>query len=101
MAQVQPSREKTQEVLEMEVKENPRSPSFKFNAQAPEFVPRSHAPMPISGYFNPCFHFLRDTASPDWFYVEDQELHPYLISNNPNINPLSNRSKNTIPDDLQ
>ncbi|KAM0990761.1 hypothetical protein ACFX13_009371 [Malus domestica] len=101
MAQAQPPREKTQEVPEMEVKENPRSPSFKFNAQAPEFVPRSHAQMPISGYFYPRFHFLGDTASPDWFYIEDQELHPYLIPNNPNIDPLSNRSKNAILDDLQ
>lgn len=38
--------------------------AFKFNAQAPEFVPRSHttAPTtsqvsPISGYFYPCFHY--------------------------------------------
>ena len=101
MAQAQPPGEKPREVPEMEVKENPRSPSFKFNAQAPEFVPRSHAQMPISGYFYPCFHFLGDTASPDWFYIEDQELPPYLISNNPNIDPLSNRTKNAIPDDLQ
>ncbi|KAM1420860.1 hypothetical protein ACFX2I_003181 [Malus domestica] len=102
MAQAQPRGEKPQEVPEMEVKENPRSPSFTFNAQAPEFVPRSHAQMPISGYFYPCFHFLGDsTASPDWFYIGDQELPPYLISNNPNINPLSNRSKNALPDDLQ
>ncbi|KAM1264698.1 hypothetical protein ACFX15_033998 [Malus domestica] len=101
MAQAQPPGEKIQDVPEMEVKENPRSPSFKFNAQAPEFVPRSHAQMPISGYFYPYFHFLGDTTSPDWFYVEDQELPPYLISNNPNIDPLSNRSKNAIPDDLQ
>ncbi|KAB2602956.1 la-related protein 6C [Pyrus ussuriensis x Pyrus communis] len=102
MAQAQPPGEKPQEVPDMEVKENPRSPSFTFNAQAPEFVPRSHAQMPISGYFYPCFHFLGDsTASPDWFYIGDQELPPYLISNNPNINPLSNRSKNALPDDLQ
>ncbi|KAG2315900.1 hypothetical protein Bca4012_066748 [Brassica carinata] len=41
-----------------------RASSFKFNAQAPEFVPRSHATAltiphvsPISGYFYPCFHY--------------------------------------------
>ncbi|CAB4320705.1 unnamed protein product [Prunus armeniaca] len=100
MAQPQPPGEKTQEAPEMEVKENPISPSFKFNAQAPEFVPRSHTQMPISGYFYPCFHFLGESASPDWFYIGDQELPPYLISNNPNI-PLANRSKNALPDDLQ
>lgn len=100
MAQAQPPGEKTQEAPEMVVKENPINPSFKFNAQAPEFVPRSHTQMPISGYFYPCFHFLGDSASPDWFYIGDQELPPYLIPNNPNI-PLANRSKNALPDDLQ
>lgn len=40
-----------------------KASSFKFNAQAPEFVPRSHATAltpqvsPISGYFYPCFHY--------------------------------------------
>lgn len=91
--------EKTQEAPEMEVKDTRNAASFKFNAQAPEFVPRSHTQMPISGYFYPCFHFLGDTASPDWFYIGDQEIPPYLISN-PNI-PISNRSKNVLPDELQ
>lgn len=98
MAQAQPV-EKTQEAPEMEVKDTRNAASFKFNAQAPEFVPRSHTQMPISGYFYPCFHFLGDTASPDWFYIGDQEIPPYLISN-PNI-PISNRSKNVLPDELQ
>ncbi|EOA32461.1 hypothetical protein CARUB_v10015738mg [Capsella rubella] len=62
--------------------------AFKFNAQAPEFVPRSHttapAPQvsPISGYFYPCFHYNGGciggcggggtnvgTPSSDWIYV--------------------------------
>ncbi|XP_010507427.1 PREDICTED: la-related protein 6C [Camelina sativa] len=63
--------------------------SFKFNAQAPEFVPRSHttapAPQvsPISGYFYPCFHYNGGciggcgggggtgvgAQSSDWIYV--------------------------------
>ncbi|XP_062023265.1 la-related protein 6C isoform X1 [Rosa rugosa] len=98
MAQVKPV-EKPQESSDMEVKDTGNTTSFKFNAQAPEFVPRSHTQMPISGYFYPCFHFLGDTASPDWFYIGDQEIPPYLISN-PNI-PITNRSKNVLPDELQ
>ncbi|PRQ23238.1 putative lupus La protein [Rosa chinensis] len=98
MAQAKPV-EKPQESSDMEVKDTGNTTSFKFNAQAPEFVPRSHTQMPISGYFYPCFHFLGDTASPDWFYIGDQELPPYLISN-PNI-PITNRSKNVLPDELQ
>ncbi|XP_004292453.1 PREDICTED: la-related protein 6C [Fragaria vesca subsp. vesca] len=98
MAQANPA-EKPQESSEMEVKDTGNAASFKFNAQAPEFVPRSHTQVPISGYFYPCFHFLGDTASPDWFYIGDQELPPYLISN-PNI-PTTNRSKNVLPDELQ
>ncbi|OAP02513.1 LARP6c [Arabidopsis thaliana] len=67
--------------------------AFKFNAQAPEFVPRSHttapAPQvsPVSGYFYPCFHYNGGciggcgggvcggggtgvgTQSSDWIYV--------------------------------
>lgn len=63
--------------------------AFKFNAQAPEFVPRSHttapAPQvsPISGYFYPCFHYNGGciggcggsggtgvgSQSSDWIYV--------------------------------
>ncbi|XP_050365860.1 la-related protein 6C [Argentina anserina] len=98
MAQAKPL-ERSQESSEMEVKDTGNAASFKFNAQAPEFVPRSHTQMPISGYFYPCFHFLGDTASPDWFYIGDQELPPYLMTN-PNI-PLTNRSKHVLPDELQ
>ncbi|CAA7052980.1 unnamed protein product [Microthlaspi erraticum] len=79
--------------------------SFKFNAQAPEFVPRSHttAPTtsqvsPISGYFYPCFHYNGGciggcsggvcggggtgvgSQSSDWIYVGggDPSQHQHL-----------------------
>ncbi|CAN1307308.1 La-related protein 6C [Linum perenne] len=46
---------------------------FKFNAQAPEFVPRSHSSPPISGYFYPCFHYLGAAGGSDWFFLGDQD----------------------------
>ncbi|KAJ4897828.1 La-related protein 6C [Raphanus sativus] len=76
--------------------------SFKFNAQAPEFVPRSHTTAltpqvsPISGYFYPYFHYNDlsiggysgggggsgvDSYSSDWIFVgggdtvQHQDIH--------------------------
>ncbi|KAJ6766189.1 LA-RELATED PROTEIN 6C [Salix purpurea] len=67
------------------------SVTFKFNAQAPEFVPRSHtntAQLPISGYFYPCFQNFGATASAtggsDWIFVGDEDHAAYLISDYPN-----------------
>ncbi|KAH7517937.1 hypothetical protein FEM48_Zijuj09G0117200 [Ziziphus jujuba var. spinosa] len=96
MAQAQPG-EKMQEAPKMEVKDRP----FKFNAQAPEFVPRSQTQMPISGYFYPCFHLLggSGTAAPDWIYVGDHNPSPFFISNPTSAQP--NCSKNVLSDDLQ
>lgn len=51
---------------------------FKFNAHAPEFVPRSQtpsppplpSPIPISGYFVPCFQYLTGgNGGTDWIYL--------------------------------
>ncbi|XP_059435886.1 la-related protein 6C-like [Corylus avellana] len=96
MAQAQPE-EKMQENDHMK---QTNSPSFRFNAQAPEFVPRSLTQMPaVSDYAYPaCFHFLGGSGGSDWIYVGDQEPS-YLISN-PNP-PLPDRSKSTFSDDLQ
>ncbi|CAI0406878.1 unnamed protein product [Linum tenue] len=80
--------------------------SFKFNAHAPEFVPRSRSAgvaaiaaattaaaqqqmSPISGYFYPCLHYLSATGGSDWFFIGDQDASSavgaaYLISN-PNV----------------
>ncbi|XP_017970252.1 PREDICTED: la-related protein 6C [Theobroma cacao] len=76
------------------------SVTFKFNAQAPEFVPRSHTQVPLSGYYYPCFHYLGGAGGSDWFFVGDQEPADYLISN-PNL-PIPNcSSKNLLTDDLR
>ncbi|XP_077216855.1 la-related protein 6C-like [Tasmannia lanceolata] len=94
MAQAYPG-EKPQEHTETEMKS---TVSFKFNAQAPEFVPRSQTQMPVSGYFYPCFHFIGGSGSSDWLYVGDQEP-VQLIANSSVQNP--NSSKNFLTDDLR
>ncbi|XP_031284642.1 LOW QUALITY PROTEIN: la-related protein 6C [Pistacia vera] len=72
---------------------------FKFNAQAPEFVPRSQTQMPISGYYYPCFHYLGGTVgASDWIFVGDQE--PVYAISNPNVT-LPNSPKNVLTDDLK
>ncbi|XP_057964359.1 la-related protein 6C [Malania oleifera] len=91
MAQAQPEDKRHEETQEMEGRD--ASASFKFNAQAPEFVPRSHAQMPISGYYYPCFQF-----GPDWFFIEDQE--PLNLISGSNF-AVSNCSKNVLTDDLR
>lgn len=74
---------------------------FKFNAQAPEFVPRSHTQMPIPGYFYPCFHYLGGAGGSDWFIVGgDQDRASYLLSN-PNLSIPNCSSRNALSDDLK
>ncbi|XP_059647750.1 la-related protein 6C [Cornus florida] len=100
MAQAQPQRE-FQETPEMEMKNSineSATSSFKFNAQAPEFVPRSQAQAPVSGYFYPCFHFLGGSGGSDWIYVGDQEPIQ-LISGASATSP--EYSKNVLTDDTQ
>lgn len=122
MAQAQPER-KTEEICveKKEMKEttkpindsnkNSDSVSFKFNAQAPEFVPRSQTnttQLPISGYFYPCFHYFGATASAaggsDWIFVGDQDhAAAYLISNNPNhaMSNCPSKNRGVLTDDLR
>ncbi|XVE49151.1 hypothetical protein DITRI_Ditri01bG0059200 [Diplodiscus trichospermus] len=76
------------------------SVTFKFNAHAPEFVPKSHTQMPLSGYYYPWFHYLGGAAGSDWFFVGDQEPAAYLISN-PNLSIPNCSSKNVLTDDLR
>lgn len=77
------------------------SAPFKFNVQAPEFVPRSHTQMPISGYYYPCFQYIGGTAtgSADWIFVGDQE--PVYVISSPSVAMPSNTSKNVLTDDLR
>lgn len=96
MAQTQPE-EKIDENPEKDVQETGNS-SFKFNAQAPEFVPRSHTQMPTSGYFYPCFQILGGYGDSDWFYVGDQD--PACLIPTTNV-ALPTCSKNILTPDLQ
>ncbi|GAB4853956.1 hypothetical protein Ancab_018164 [Ancistrocladus abbreviatus] len=109
MAQVNTDDQKAQDTQETEIKQqNPSSTvTFKFNAHAPEFVPRSHAhahpagaQMPISGaYFYPYFQFLdASVVGSDWLYVTDPDS--YRLFPNPNLS-LPNSSKSALVDDLQ
>ncbi|TKY59126.1 La-related protein 6C [Spatholobus suberectus] len=96
MAQAQPE-EKIHENPEKDVQETGNS-SFKFNAQAPEFVPRSHTQMPISGYFYPCFQILGGSGDSDWIFVGDQDPACFIPTANV---ALPNCSKNILTPDLQ
>ncbi|KAL3843934.1 hypothetical protein ACJIZ3_001337 [Penstemon smallii] len=59
--------------------ENVCSGSFKFNAAAPEFVPRQNvtglaqAQLPLTGYFYPCFQYIDGTTNGTWIYVTDHQ----------------------------
>ncbi|KAJ4830094.1 hypothetical protein Tsubulata_017777 [Turnera subulata] len=119
MAQAQPEEKIEEEIsLKKETKEttatkssdtsstsNNERLSFRFNAQAPEFVPRSHTTatqVPISGYFYPCIHYLGATGTPEWFFVGDQDPAAYLISNTSNLAmPSCPTRTNVLTDDLR
>lgn len=98
MAQAQPE-EKIHDNSEKGTQETAHS-GFKFNAQAPEFVPRSHTQMPISGFFYPCFQILGGSGDSDWFYVGDHDPAACLIpAGNVALPNCSN--KNVLTPDLQ
>lgn len=97
MAQVQPEH-KIHDNSEKDTQEETGNSSFKFNAQAPEFVPRSQSQMPISGYFYPCFQILGGCADSDWFLVGDQD--PSCLIPTASV-ALPNSSKNILTPDLQ
>ncbi|XP_071691760.1 la-related protein 6C-like [Rutidosis leptorrhynchoides] len=103
MAQTRP-KEKMKEESDMTTKREEEraisSPkSFKFNAEAPEFVPSSRTQSPVSGYFYPYFNCLGmgghdGSGSADWIYAgagdQDQQMH---IFTSPNV-LVTNYSKN-------
>ncbi|KAG5079972.1 hypothetical protein JHK86_004037 [Glycine max] len=98
MAQAQHEERIHENQKEKETQETGNS-SFKFNAQAPEFVPRSHTQMPVSGYYYPCFQiFGGSSESADWFFVGDQD--PSCLIPTPNV-AQPNSSKNILTPDLQ
>ncbi|KAL5984925.1 hypothetical protein ACLOJK_038761 [Asimina triloba] len=103
MAQAYRREEEIHESTESEAKTTSSSSattpnaSFKFNAQAPEFVPRAQAQMPVPGYLYPCFHFIGSSGS-DWFYVGGQE--PIQLFANSNV-AGHDSSKNILSNDLK
>ncbi|KAL0334813.1 UNVERIFIED_CONTAM: La-related protein 6C [Sesamum radiatum] len=61
--------------------------SFKFNAGAPEFVPRSQAQteLPVTSYLYPYVPYVDGISCGSWIYVADQEttfpaVEPHLVS---------------------
>ncbi|XP_051146939.1 la-related protein 6C isoform X2 [Andrographis paniculata] len=78
---------------------------FKFNAAAPEFVPRSHSHvqphLPLSGYFYPqCFQCL-DGINGNWIYYADQQASVPLVGSKV-APPLNHPAKeNVLTEDLK
>jgi len=104
MAQANPEG-KPQENPEKEIRSaGNNNNNFKFNAHAPEFVPRSHSTqMPISGYFYPCVQFIDGSTTvvgTDWFYLNSNDRDPFNIFPN-SLTSLANSSRNVLTDDLQ
>lgn len=100
MAQLQPERvveECIQESRHFEA--NNDSACFKFNVQAPEFVPRSHnTTTPISSYFYPYFQYVSGSnTTSDWLYVADQDTLSYV----PNQNFSALLQKDVLPEDVK
>lgn len=73
---------------------------FKFNVQAPEFVPSSYTQMPISGYFYPCFHYIAGNDGADWLYVGNQDSLQ-LVSPPSSIITNNCTSKDVLTDELK
>ncbi|XP_076949111.1 la-related protein 6C-like [Bidens hawaiensis] len=107
MAQAHPEQQ-LQETTKRDEKREVSSPTpFKFNAQAPEFVPSSPSTQsPVSGYFYPYFSYMGmggndGSGSGDWIYAgvgdQDQQMHVFT---NPSF-LHTNCSKNVLTQDLQ
>lgn len=77
--------------------------SYKFNARAREFVPRTYNQMPVSGHFYPGFNLLGRSSGggSDCLFVGCQEPPaPYLISN-PAVVAPPHRTKTILTDELK
>lgn len=78
---------------------------FKFNVQAPEFVPSSYnntttTQMPVSGYFYPCFHYIAgNDAGADWLYVGNEDSLQLVSS--PSSVITTNSSKDVLTPELK
>ncbi|KAF6140978.1 hypothetical protein GIB67_018238 [Kingdonia uniflora] len=95
MAQAMPEK-KPHDSTEMEGKNT--NLSFKFNAQAPAFVPRTQPQVPISGYIYPYIHYLGcGNVGSNWYYVSEQE--PVHFVPNTNVSAPSS-PKHCLSDDM-
>ncbi|CAI9104381.1 OLC1v1003039C1 [Oldenlandia corymbosa var. corymbosa] len=77
--------------------------SFRFNVDAPEFVPRPPAPVPISGYFVPCFPFMGTGGNGgDWIFLGEQDALS-LVSNSKSNSAVHNQQPKTavLTEELQ
>ncbi|KAL9662028.1 hypothetical protein QQ045_026856 [Rhodiola kirilowii] len=105
MAQAYAKRDDPPEAAASEMKDKESSNSsnapFKFNVQAPEFVPPSHSQLPIMpGYIHPYFQFVGGCGSgANWFYVSDQDPLKLISSSSGVVFP--NYSKNVLTEDLK
>lgn len=107
MAQLNPTEIKDDvDIKEEKEKGSTTSGTFKFNAAAPEFVPRSHAPteVPITGYFYPSIQYI-DGSGGNWMYVSDQETIPNLVAPDTNVKghsgPSHHHPKDVLSDELR
>jgi len=108
MAQVNPTGKKDDDGIKEEEKKNESTTSgtFKFNAAAPEFMPKSQAStqVPISGYIYPLIEYI-DGSGGKWIYVSDQGTIPHLVTPNANVKGHSGQShhhsKDVLSDELR
>ncbi|KAG9155635.1 hypothetical protein Leryth_017044 [Lithospermum erythrorhizon] len=68
--------------------------AFKFNAHAPEYVPKSTPAVPVSGYIVPCLQYGGGSAGADkWIFVSDKDVIPLVA--NPDVSiPTSQCTNN-------
>lgn len=76
--------------------------AFRFNADAPAFVPRAPtpappprppaaAPVPISGYFLPCFPIFGGTSGTEWIFLGDQDTTSVVPKSNATSPPQQSK----------
>ncbi|KAL3515245.1 hypothetical protein ACH5RR_022147 [Cinchona calisaya] len=75
---------------------------FRFNVDAPAFVPRAPAPapMPISGYLISCFPIFSGSGGTDWMFLGDQETISSLVANSNATSPPQ-QSKHVLTEEVQ
>lgn len=107
MAQVQPcERDDRGRTSETGSVKDTNTTAFRFNAHAPEFVPRSqaHHLSDLSSYYYPCFQFFDGGTSggPDWLFGGDPDPGFFMHSgSSATVAFPGNCSRNLLSHDLQ